>query len=966
MRVSINADGTLNYAPNANYNGPDTITYEISDGQGGTASATVSVTVLPVNDPTAIGGDIFGSGDEDNVITGTLTASDADGLTNANVFSVSSVALYGTATIDPTSGAWSYTPNADYNGSDTFSVTVTDDAGNTTVQPIHIIVNAVADITNDILTTDEDTAITANVLTGSNGATADNFEGSPVLSGVTQGSNGSVTFDAAGNVTYIPDANYNGTDSFTYTVTSGGVTETATVYVMINAVNDPATLGSADVALDETNAPLTTGGTLSISDVDSPETFQAQSNTAGSYGQFSIDTAGNWSYTANDAYDSMSAGESVSDTFTVASYDGTLTYVTVTIRGTNDAPVAGSTVVEATEDMLYTLTLGDFGYSDVEGDIMSAVRIDTLPANGTLLFNGVSIAVVSQEISRADIEAGKLEFIAAPDESGSAYTTFTFSVYDGTDWSASSATTTINVAAVADVIPVEDVSIAIGDNQPLVLDFDIIGSSLDGLTSYTSPNGITVSASSGSFSYSNGSLLGVGTPQSDGGEGIAGTEAINFSFPVGIQSMTMTLKNASNDTVLLNSEMRVDTLPASMVLSGTLISSSVTDVVSASNAKVVLLINGTETYEATITSGGAWSVDYSAFSGSITSATLISYVDGSLFNNGGQDYVKLTTTNGEITDLSISQDLSVLVNLNGGKTEYRGLFSQDEQNDGFQIEAVAISPNNDGSTVNNYPIDMYAAVQDTVGTAETVVSLVLNDLPSDAVISVLHADGTYTEITADADGKYDLSAYVDRLGSATGTDFVDQMFILTSETIDPLTFQPTIEIGVQDGTDVAYSIIGGSTDQGTEVLYGTDHNDYIDGGNAYSNIDGGLGDDLIVFGSGMGIQGGDGNDTLLVSQSDVLDFGNVHNIETIDLSQGTNGTVLDLNIADVFSMTDSDNTLMISGTSTQEHVSLTNATGAQVASESINNVLFDIYTYTDATNQTAIVKIQHDINETTL
>src|SRR5690606_38180820 len=95
------------------------------------------------------------------------------------------------------------------------------------------------DIVDDALTTNEGTAITANVITGTNGASADNFEDpGRALTAVTQGANGTVTFNAAGEVIYTPNANFSGTDTFQYTVTSGGVTETGNVTVTVNPVND--------------------------------------------------------------------------------------------------------------------------------------------------------------------------------------------------------------------------------------------------------------------------------------------------------------------------------------------------------------------------------------------------------------------------------------------------------------------------------------------------------------------------------------------------------------------------------------------------------------------------------------------------------------------------------------------------------------------------------------------------------
>ena len=68
----------------------------------------------------------------------------------------------------------------------------------------------------------------------------DSFEGTPAVTAVTQGTHGSVVINVNGTVTYTPSADFNGSDSYTYTVTSGGVTETATVNVTVTAVADNA------------------------------------------------------------------------------------------------------------------------------------------------------------------------------------------------------------------------------------------------------------------------------------------------------------------------------------------------------------------------------------------------------------------------------------------------------------------------------------------------------------------------------------------------------------------------------------------------------------------------------------------------------------------------------------------------------------------------------------------------------
>ncbi|TGT68701.1 MULTISPECIES: VCBS domain-containing protein, partial [unclassified Mesorhizobium] len=83
----------------------------------------------------------------------------------------------------------------------------------------------------------------------------------------------------------------------------------------------------------ETNSAtdISSSGTLTISDVDSPATFVAQAGTVGTYGSFSIDSAGAWTYTASSAHNEFAAGTTYTDTFDVVSADGTHTSVTINI-----------------------------------------------------------------------------------------------------------------------------------------------------------------------------------------------------------------------------------------------------------------------------------------------------------------------------------------------------------------------------------------------------------------------------------------------------------------------------------------------------------------------------------------------------------------------------------------------------------------------------------------------------------
>ncbi|WP_268543964.1 Ig-like domain-containing protein [Candidatus Nitrosotenuis cloacae] len=222
------------YTPNPNFNGADSFAYTVTDGRGGTSSATVSVTINPVNDP-PVAKDDFAVTDEDEEVVIDALSNDAD--VDGDTLSITSTGIptHGTAAIN-SDGTITYAPNSNFNGADEFLYTVSDGIGSTSAT-ISITINQINDSPmagDDFAATDEDVPALINVL--ENDSDADNDQ--LMIIAVTQPVNGTAIILESG-IQYEPSRDFNGQDSFSYTVSdSNGEQDTATVSVTVNPIDD--------------------------------------------------------------------------------------------------------------------------------------------------------------------------------------------------------------------------------------------------------------------------------------------------------------------------------------------------------------------------------------------------------------------------------------------------------------------------------------------------------------------------------------------------------------------------------------------------------------------------------------------------------------------------------------------------------------------------------------------------------
>ena len=391
--LALNASGAFVYLPNTNFHGTDYFTYRVTDGFATSEVATVTITVLPVNDVPVAQNDSY-IVNEDTALTvavpGVLVNDiDVDGDALSAV--APSVPTHGTVTLNA-NGSFSYTPSTNYHGPDSFTYRATDGVATSAVATVSITVLPVNDppvANNDNYTTDEDVAlvVAASGVLG-NDTDIDGDALTVILANTT--TNGVLTLNTNGAFIYLPNTNFHGVDHFTYRVTDGVATsEIANVTITVVAVNDVPIANNDNYTTDEDVAlVLAAPGVLSNDlDVDG-DTLSATLVSGTTHGTLVLNSNGSFTYTPNADFNG-------GDSFTYRASDGAtnsnIATVTLFVRPVNDRPIAhddGGESYSVLEDhTLLVIAPGVLANdTDVDGDPLTAALVSA-PSHGTVILN---------------------------------------------------------------------------------------------------------------------------------------------------------------------------------------------------------------------------------------------------------------------------------------------------------------------------------------------------------------------------------------------------------------------------------------------------------------------------------------------------------------------------------------------------------------------------------------------------
>jgi VCBS repeat-containing protein len=448
--LTLGTNGGFTYVPNPNFSGTDSFTYRASDGPNQSNTATVTITVTPVNDaPNAVNdARTVAAGGQLTVAAPGILANDTDQEGQSLTASLAPQGGPANGSLSfNADGSFIYTPDPGFVGADSF-VYLASDGTDTGTATVAITVNSPPTAVPDNYSFGEESTLTvpaAGVLSNDTDP-----ESNPLTAEVvTQPASGTLTFNADGSFTYVPVLNFTGVVSFSYRANDGfSNSAPAVVSLTVTNANDAPEAENDSFQMDE-------GGTLTVpapgvltndSDPDPGDTLTPELITGPLHGSVTLGASGGFTYIPESDF-------SGTDSFTYHVNDGlvdsTPATVTITVSGDNDAPIAQNNTFGTDEDT--PLPIDGPGVlandSDPDGDNLTATLVDG-PASGTLTLDPDG------------------SFLYAPVGNFNGTVSFTYVAGDGT-LTSNTATVTINVTAVNDLPVANADSYFVPINSPL-------------------------------------------------------------------------------------------------------------------------------------------------------------------------------------------------------------------------------------------------------------------------------------------------------------------------------------------------------------------------------------------------------------------------------------------------------------------------------------------------------------------
>ncbi|HHX8681206.1 TPA: tandem-95 repeat protein [Vibrio diabolicus] len=379
--LTDNGNGTYTFAPNENFNGDVNFSFDVSDGTD-TVSANIDVSVTPVDDA-PVSGNLAYSVDEDGSIRLSQEqllsqASDVDG----DALTASNLSVDGNATVTQNDdGSFTITPDADFNGDIDISFDISD--GTNTVQATaDLTVNPINDLPvpqDQQFSVEEDGTLQftdADLLAGATDIEGDDLS----VTGIRyEGTDGVLTDNGDGTYSFAPNENFNGDVNFSFDVSDGTDTVSASVDVSVTPVNDPPVAGSTSYTVHEDNSITISDAQLLANSSDLEGDVSIDSvNYSGSDGVLQINGDGTYTFSPNENF----SGEVSLDVVVVDEEGATdSTTAGITVLEVNDPPIAGATSYSVNEDEVITISSAQLlaNASDVEGE----VAIDSVSYSGS-------------------------------------------------------------------------------------------------------------------------------------------------------------------------------------------------------------------------------------------------------------------------------------------------------------------------------------------------------------------------------------------------------------------------------------------------------------------------------------------------------------------------------------------------------------------------------------------------------